>query len=127
MTKFGIEMPVIETAMTPWSTAEFWRNAAMEPAVTPNSSATTIAHRAERQRHGEARRDELRDGVVAVLERRPEVEVQQAPNVPPELLVERLVQVIRRAQVRFDLGQQLPLAIERPAGRRADQEERQCR
>ena len=43
MTKFGIEMPVIETAMTPWSTAEFWRNAAMEPAVTPNSTATTIA------------------------------------------------------------------------------------
>ena len=54
MTKFGIEMPVIETAMTPWSTAEFCRSAAIEPAVTPTSSATTIAIDAERQRHGEA-------------------------------------------------------------------------
>ena len=36
-------MPVMLTAMTAWSDARFWRSAAQPPAVTPTSSASSMA------------------------------------------------------------------------------------
>ncbi len=80
---------------------------------------------AEPQRDREARHDELGDREVPVLKRRSEVCAREVTQVARELHWQRLVEVIRRAQIRLDLGQKRALGIERPARREADHEERE--
>src|SRR5690606_3309298 len=77
------------------------------------------------QRDREACGDQFRDAVVLVLERRAEVAAGYVPEIAAELLHQRLVQVVGRAQVRLDLRGQLLLGVERPARRGTDHEERQ--
>jgi hypothetical protein len=72
--------------------------------------------RAQRQRDRQALRDDVADRMVAVLERRPEIAVQDAAEVAEVLLPERLVEVVLGAQVALDFRRRrLAVAVKRPA------------
>jgi hypothetical protein len=60
--------------------------------------------------------DDLVDRSVAVAEGGAEVAVQEVPEIAPELLEERLIQMVAGAERRLDLRWQVPLGVERPTG-----------
>ena len=80
--------------------------------------------RAELERNRETLPDQLVDGEILVLEGRPEIGVQKAPQIAAVLHDQRLVEMIGLSKLGLDLGGNRALPVEGAARRQPDHEER---
>src|SRR6185436_4530821 len=90
--KIGIEYPVSDTPMTPWSNTELRRTAAIMPAGMPRRSAKRIAQTASSMVAGKSVKNSLNR--LLSDHRLPQVAVKDAPDVDAVLNEDRPVEPI---------------------------------
>ena len=96
----------------------------MMPAAPPMHQCHQQRVETEFRSDREARGDQFVDAAPRVLERGPQIAARQVAEVGRVLPPQRLVEAVLRLQRRLDLGDHGLLAGERPARRRAHEEER---
>ena len=125
MTNTGTEMPATASVMTSRSASPATIECGQDSRRNADGEREQQRGESDRQADRQPVCNQLADGEIAELVRRPEIAVQEALHIAAELHVHRLVEPISRLQVGADLGRQGLLLVERPAGREAGQQKRQ--